>query len=45
MNPELLKPKIIETVANAGQALLTSPTVQGVVSSLITTLFLRKGEK
>lgn len=45
MNPELLKPEIIETVANAGQALLASPTVQGVVSSLITTLFLRKGEK
>lgn len=45
MNPELLKPEIIETVANAGQALLASPTVQGVVSSLITTLSLRKGEK
>ena len=30
MNPELLKPKIIETVANAGQALLTSPTFKAL---------------
>ena len=45
MNPELLRPETIEAVASAGQALLASPAVQGVVSSLITTLFLRKGEK
>ena len=44
MSPEVFKPEIIDTVANAGQALIASPAVQGVVSSLITTLFFRKGE-
>lgn len=45
MDPELLKPEVIHAVTDAGQALLASPAVQGVVSSLITTLFIRKGEK
>lgn len=45
MEPELQKPEMINTIANAGQALLASPAVQGVVSSLITTLFIRKGEE
>lgn len=44
MSPEVVKPEIIDTLANAGQALIASPAVQGVVSSLITTLFFRKGE-
>lgn len=44
MSPEVFKPEVIDTVANAGQALIASPAVQGVVSSLITTLFFRKGE-
>lgn len=39
-----MSPEVIDTVANAGQALIASPAVQGVVSSLITTLFFRKGE-
>ena len=43
MSPEVVKPEIIDTLANAGQALIASPAVQGVVSSLITTLFFRKG--
>lgn len=45
MNPELFKPEIIDAVTNAGKMLITSPAVEGVVTSLITTLFLRKGEK
>ena len=44
MSPEVFKPEIIDTLANAGQALIASPAVQGVVSFLITTLFFRKGE-
>ena len=44
MSPEVFKPEIIYTVANAGLTLINSPAVQGVVSSLITTLFFRKGE-
>lgn len=42
MSPEVVKPEIIDTLANAGQALIASPAVQGVVSSLITTLFSEK---
>ena len=38
MSPEVFKTEIIDTLANAGQALIASPAVQGVVSSLITTL-------
>lgn len=42
MSPEVFKTEIIDTLANAGQALIASPAVQGVVSSLITTLFSEK---
>lgn len=40
-----MNPEILNTMVNTGQALITSPAVQGVVSSLITTLFIRRGEK
>lgn len=45
MNPEILGTELIHTMVQTGQALITSPAVQGVVSSLITTLFIRRGEK
>ncbi len=35
---------ILTKTMQAGQTIITSPMVQGVVSSLITTLFLRRGE-
>lgn len=44
MGTELLTPETVDMVVNAGKALITSPAVQGVVSSLITTLFVRRGE-
>ena len=44
MGTELLTPETIDMVVNTGKALISSPAVQGVVSSLITTLFLRRGE-
>lgn len=45
MNPEILGTELIHTMVQTGQALITSPAVQGVVASLITTLFIRRGEK
>lgn len=39
MNTEL-----INTGLHIGKIVITSPAVQGVVSSLITTLFVRRGE-
>lgn len=36
--------ELMNTVVNTGQQLLNSPTVQSIVTSLITTLFLRKNE-
>ena len=44
MGTELLTPETIDMVVNTGKALISSPAVQGVVSSLITTLFLRRDE-
>ena len=44
MGTELLTPETIDMVVNTGKALIASPAVQGVVSSLITTLFLRRDE-
>lgn len=44
MGIELLTKQAVDVVVNTGKALITSPAVQGVVSSLITTLFVRKGE-
>ena len=44
MGTELLTPETIDMIVNTGKALITSPAVQGVVSSLITTLFVRRGE-
>lgn len=44
MGTELFTPEAVDVVVNTGKALITSPAVQGVVSSLITTLFVRKGE-
>lgn len=40
-----MNPEVLNTIVNAGQALIASPAVEGVVSSLITTLFIRRGEK
>lgn len=34
--------EILNTMVHTGQALITSPAVQGVVSSLITTLSLKQ---
>lgn len=34
----------MRTVIDTGKTLISSPVVQGVVSSLITTLFVRRGE-
>lgn len=31
-------------IRNTGEVIINSPAVQGVVSSLITTLFVRRGE-
>lgn len=44
MGTELITPEAVDMVINTGKMLITSPAVEGVVSSLITTLFLRRGE-
>lgn len=44
MGTELFTPDTIDILVNTGKTLITSPAVQGVVSSLITTLFVRRGE-
>lgn len=44
MGTELFSPEVVNTVVNTGKTLISSPAVQGVVSSLITTLFVRRGE-
>lgn len=44
MGAELFSPEVVNTVVNTGKTLISSPAVQGVVSSLITTLFVRRGE-
>lgn len=44
MGTELLNPETVDMVVKTGKALIASPAVQGVVSSLITTLFVRRGE-
>ncbi len=36
--------ELLNTVMHVGKVAITSPAVQGVVSSLITTLFVRRGE-
>lgn len=36
--------ELLNTVMHIGKIAITSPAVQGVVSSLITTLFVRRGE-
>lgn len=35
---------LLTTTMQIGKTIITSPAVQGVVSSLITTLFMRRGE-
>lgn len=44
MRTELFTPDTIDILVNTGKTLITSPAVQGVVSSLIMTLFVRRGE-
>lgn len=44
MGTELFSPEVVNTVVDTGKTLISSPAVQGVVSALITTLFVRRGE-
>lgn len=44
METELFGANMVDTMANTGKALITSPVVQSVISSLITTVFVRRGE-
>lgn len=44
MGTELFGANMVDTMANTGKALITSPVVQSVISSLITTVFVRRGE-
>ena len=37
METELFGANMVDTMANTGKALITSPVVQSVISSLITT--------
>lgn len=45
MSTDLLTPEVVQTVMHTGKLVISSPAVQGVVTSLITTLFMRRGEK
>ena len=45
MGTELFTPEVVHNVINAGKLLISSPAVDGVVTALMTTLFLRKGEQ
>lgn len=44
MGTELFTPDTVDILINTGETLITSPAVQGVGSSLITTLFVRRRE-
>ena len=45
MSTELLTPEVIHNAINVGKFLLSSPAVDGVVTALMTTLFLRREER
>lgn len=45
MGTELFTPEVVHNAINAGKLLLSSPAVDGVVTALMTTLFLRRGER
>lgn len=44
MGTELFTPEPVNMALNMAKTIIASPAVQGVVSSLITTLFVRRGE-
>lgn len=45
MSTELFTPEVVHNAINVGKLWLSSPAVDGVVTALMTTLFLRGGER